>query len=245
LGDAGMIVDAHVHCAELENIENYANNSEFVLVCVADNPQSSYDVIKLSENYKNIFPCVGVHPWVIHEYSISNIESLLEDAVKNHNIKCLGEVGLDKRFKPYTFYKQLEAFSLFIKYAKEYDLVVNLHAADAWRDVFELIYRNNVNRAYFHWYTGPLDLLRQIEDVGFYVGFNPAWQLQEKHRAIVNQARLESLITESDAPYNYRGLTMTPDLIKKSIEYISNVKNISICEVEKTIYSNFRKLFKM
>ncbi|MEM1740070.1 MAG: TatD family hydrolase [Desulfurococcaceae archaeon] len=240
-----MIVDAHIHCTELENIDKYANNTEFILVCVADDPNSSREVIEFSKKYSNIIPCIGIHPWNIHEYSLAQIESSLKHLVNNHDVNCLGEIGLDRRFRPHTFDKQLEAFSLFMNYAKEFNLVLNLHAADAWREVFELIYRSNINRAYFHWYTGPLDLLRQIEEIGFYVGFNPAWQIQQKHREILVHANLEYLITESDAPYNYRGLIMTPDLIKKSIEYIATVKKTSVDYVEKVIYSNLKRLFKM
>ncbi|MEM0000880.1 MAG: TatD family hydrolase [Desulfurococcaceae archaeon] len=214
-----------------------------VLVCVADDPQSSDEVVRASTQHAVIEPCIGLHPWQAHEYGIRDVVNLLDRHVGSSKVKCLGEVGLDKKFRPGTFKRQLKLFELFVDYAREYDLVLNLHAADAWVEVFELIYKRGVDRAYFHWYTGSIELLHQIESVGYYIGANPAWQIQQRHRNILEEVSLENVLTESDAPYNYRGLLMTPSLVELTVKYLADIRKLSVTDVEERVYSNFRKLF--
>jgi TatD DNase family protein len=239
-----LLVDAHVHCHELEEVEKYSLLQKLVLVCVSDDPESSLTTLELSKKYANIEPCIGIHPWVAHEYSGGEARHLVEHVLRNHDIKCLGEVGLDKKFKPETFNKQLEVFNVFLTYAKEYDLVLNLHAAGAWREVLDLLISRDIQRAYFHWYTGPVELLEPLSAAGYYVGANPAWIIQQKHREVLEVASLDFLLTESDAPYTYRGLKMTPELVEKTLEFLAKVKKFEIEEVANVVYKNYLKLFK-
>lgn len=235
-----MFVDMHVHCTELEDLSKYSGN--YVLVCVSDSPESSYATIKLSEKYEYVKPCIGIHPWLAHEHTTRDASKLLEELAAK--VKCLGEVGLDKKFKPDTLDKQLAVFNVFLDYAREYDLLLNLHAAGAWDVVFKLVYSKNINKAYFHWYTGPLNLADQISSVGYFIGANPALTIQEKHREVLGHIRLESILTESDAPYYYRGLNLTPELIDKVILYLSEKNHLEPRKVKDIIYGNFKKLFK-
>lgn len=239
-----MIVDAHVHCYELEDLEKYINQLGINMVCVSDDPRSSELTVEIASKYSNIVPCVGTHPWLVHEYKPVEAFSPIEKLIEERNIYCLGEVGLDKRFRPLTFDKQLEVFKEFVRLAREYDLVLNLHAAGAWREVYEFINKSDIDKAYFHWYTGPLDLLREIESSGYFIGVNPAWQVQQSHRLVIKFAKINNILTESDAPYNYRNIAMTPDLIEKTIVYISEVKKVQVNAVVEQIYANYKKLFK-
>jgi TatD DNase family protein len=238
-----LIVDAHVHCAELGDLSLFLKG-DITAACVSDDPSSAERIIHLAETSNYIVPCVGIHPWVVHEYELREAIDLVEKAVTRHGINCLGEIGLDKRFKAETFEKQREFFKIFTKFGREYDLVLNLHAAGAWREVFDIVYGSDISRAYFHWYTGPLDLLQEITSIGYYIGVNPAVEVQEKHKDVVEYVDLKYIITESDAPYEYRGLKLTPELVKKLIHYIGELKSVDVLLVENTVYSNFNKLFR-
>ena len=237
-----MLVDMHVHCYELGDLAKYIGKVK--LVCVSDDPVSSQATLKLQEKYKEVEACVGVHPWVAHEYGTNAIKTMLNEVIGKDSVKCLGEVGLDKKFKPNTFEKQLEVFAIFVEYAKEYDLVLNIHAADAWREVLEILKTNDVSRAYFHWYTGPIDVLEEIQNEGYFIGANPAWIIQNKHRRVLEIVNLNHVITESDAPYNYRGLEMTPDMVENTVKFLARTRNISVSYVEEIVYRNYQALFK-
>ncbi|WP_457913361.1 TatD family hydrolase [Candidatus Nanopusillus massiliensis] len=53
--------------------------------------------------------------------------------MKDNKIKILGEIRLDKKFKPETFEKQKEVFEKFLNLAKEYDLNVNLQTSKCFK----------------------------------------------------------------------------------------------------------------
>lgn len=237
-----MYIDVHAHCFEIDNVSQYTR--EIKLVCVSEDLESTQRTLQLWQFHREIVPCAGVHPWVAHEHSPSIVKNALDRIIKDYEIWCLGEVGLDKKFRQDTLDRQLEIFNLFVTYAKEYDLVLNVHAADAWREVLNIVRSKDVSSVVFHWYTGPLDILGEIEGSGYYIGANPAWQIQSKHREILKHASLNTIITESDAPYVYRGLKMSPDMVKATIDYIAQIKGLNHDIVKNAIYNNFLRLFR-
>ncbi|ADV64564.1 TatD-related deoxyribonuclease [Desulfurococcus mucosus DSM 2162] len=236
-----MIIDAHIHCHELGRDELSRYAGRYILVCVSDDPASSRATLELAEEYKGVTPCIGIHPWNVKNHGLSDLRSLLKEAVER-GVKCLGEVGLDKRFTPESFSRQLEFFREIAGYAREYGFALNIHAAGAWREVFEEVYGRDLDKVYFHWYTGPLDLLNNIVEAGYYVGLNPAWRLQAKHREVIASVPLRNVLTESDAPYEYRGLKMTPEMITGSLELLASIHGVSVEEVESTIWGNYVKI---
>lgn len=236
-------IDMHCHCHEysIEELSSFIEKN-ILLVCVSDDPASSMKTLEIKKKLE-ITPCVGIHPWEAHKYNIKHAKNIADLAIKN-NVKCLGEVGLDKRFVPKTYDHQFSIFEIFLEAAKEYDLVLNLHTAGAWREVYELLVKNDINRAYFHWYTGPLNLLEEITGSGYYVGINAAWKIQEKHRKVIKHAPLENMLTETDAPYKYKSLELRPDYVVETIEYIAKVRNMQVEYVLFKINENYEKLFK-
>ncbi|MCY0868696.1 MAG: TatD family hydrolase [Desulfurococcus sp.] len=237
-----MIVDMHIHCHEISEDILTGYLGKYILVCVSDDPESSRRTLELRERYEGVEPCVGVHPWVADNYGVDELKTLVEEAVRR-DVRCLGEVGLDKRFTAGTFNKQLELFRVIVDYAREYELVLNLHAAGAWREVFNEVYKRDIEKAYFHWYTGPTDVLNSIIEAGYYIGLNPAWRIQAKHRDIISLSPLDNILTESDAPYEYHGLKLTPEMIPESIKLLASMLEKSTSEVEEAVWRNYMKIF--
>ena len=233
-----MIVDAHCHCYELGEGEELADR----VLAVSDDYQSSLKSVELGEKYPGrVIPCVGVHPWEIDRGKVGEVDLVLR-LVERGDVRCIGEVGLDKRFVPESFEAQLAVFRRFLAAAREYDLVVNVHAPDAWRDVVEELRRVDVDRAVIHWYTGPLDLLEEVAGLGYFIGVNPAAKVQRKHVEVIRRAPQHIVLTESDAPYDYRGLRLMPRLIHDTIRLIAEVWGVPRDYVEELVASNFARL---
>ena len=235
-----MYVDMHCHCHELglDDIQKYVNTIK--LVCVSDDLESSNKTLELARK-TSIIPCVGIHPWEAHNYSVKHVEAIKE-LIKQNDIKCLGEIGLDKIFYPKTYEHQKEIFLEFLEIAREYNLLLNLHTAGTWREVYELLVKYDIEKAYFHWYTGPLNLIEELVSKGYFIGVNPAWKIQDKHRRVIEVVPLTNILTESDAPYKYKGLDMRPDLVVETIDYLSKVKNVDIEEAKQIVLNNFIRL---
>ncbi len=241
-----MMIDIHSHIHEFDNKElgallNKAEN--IVIVGVGDDLESSKRVIELSRSYSQIAPCVGLHPWSVkRSESIREAVLIVKLALEN-NIKCLGEVGLDTKFVPQTIELQREVFKVFLEAARDNGLFLNLHTAGTWEEVFNLLVRYDIDAANFHWYTGPKTLLKDIETHGYTISINPAVKIQKKHQEIVRVAPIEVMLTESDSPYEYRGLRLTPLMISDTIRIIANIKALGIEETAKSIWNNFVKKY--
>jgi len=220
-----MLVDAHCHLHEIGRKYN------FIIIAVSDDLESSRRTISLAG--ENVIPCIGIHPWEVDRAKESDLEEIERMADR---VRCLGEIGLDRRRPNYR--KQVEFFKRMLSTARDLDLSVNLHSLDSWREVLELLDKYEIRRANFHWYTGPLDLLEEMEERGYFISINPAVSVQGKHMDVLRAAPMDMILAESDAPYVYRGIELKPEMVRDVIRIIAREKSISEAEAENTVYEN-------
>jgi len=234
-----MLIDAHCHLHEFgDKAEQFSN---MLILAVSDDYESSIKTIKLAGKLKNVIPAVGVHPWELRGAGINSVDRSIELAVEM-GVRVFGEVGLDKRYYRDIYNLQIDAFKRFIRAAEENGMALNIHALDAWRDVLNILERSDVPAAVIHWYTGPLELLERIKDLGYYITVNPAVEVQPKHMEVVRNAPLEILLTESDGPYVYRGIKLEPPMVIKSLNAMSKVTGLMLDEVIELVNRNFKRL---
>jgi len=237
-----MYIDAHIHLNEFSenDIINLTREKKYFFISVSKDINSSIKNIELGLKFEEVIPCIGIHPWnieIVNREVLKNLRELIE----KYNIRVLGEIGLDLKFHPETFDKQKELFNFFVDLAKEYDLGINLHSPNAWREAFEILIKKDIKSVYFHWYTGPIDLLKEIESVGYLIGINLAALFQDKHRKIIEEADINNILTESDAPYIYKNNPLHPRDLDKLYSLISNIKNISEQNLQNIIRKNTSK----
>lgn len=238
------ISDAHCHLHEFSDSDiSLISMLNIDVIAVSDDYSSSVRTLTIAKKYKWVIPAIGLHPWSIKINSIEEANNVSELALnKDNNIRVLGEIGIDKRFKPETFTYQLQIFKLFIDIAKEINAVLNVHAAGAWEEVLTLLTRSDIPTAIIHWYTGPKELLKDIVDRGLYITINPTVIIQQKHREIARSAPLDIILVESDAPYIYRGMPLHPKNVFDVISYIANIRNMNTEELCHIISNNYIKL---
>lgn len=240
--DDVKFIDAHSHIYELESeVSRYVIDT--IVLCVSDDYNSSLATLRLSGKHSGIIPALGVHPWSLEEAPLDEVDKVIRLIESNIGVvRFIGEVGLDKRFKPHTYNIQMSVFKKFLEIARGYDLALNLHTIDAWRDVFKLVYDHDINIAIFHWYTGPTDLIREIVDSGYYISINVAAKIQPKHRRIIKYIPEDNILTETDSPYKYRRLYLTPNLIHEAVDVIAQEKSLDFEETKYIIWRNFRNI---
>ncbi|BEP17627.1 TatD family hydrolase [Pyrofollis japonicus] len=242
------LIDMHAHLHEFseEQLKSILSGlgEEAILVGVSDDLESSYRTIELARQYSMIIPCIGLHPWSIknEKEAIDEAKRIVELAL-DKGIRCIGEVGLDTKFVGETIEKQRKVFAIFLEAAREHNLVLNLHTAGTWSEVFDLLVKYDIKYANFHWYTGPLALLGQIEQHGYTISINPAIKIQKKHREVVKKASISIMLTESDSPYEYRGMKLTPLMIIDVLKEIALIKNMDFVEVKNQVWNNFREKY--
>ena len=235
-------IDSHCHLYKFNEIEikRIIKNKDIIILSVSEDLESSLKNLVLSQLNENVIPAIGIHPWNIEKIN-ENTFKIIEDIIKDSKIKILGEIGLDKKFKPETFEKQKEIFEKFLNLAKEYDLNLNLHTPNASNDVYDLLIKYDIKKAYFHWYSGDEKLLEEIIDKGYFIGINVATIINEKYRKYIEITNIKNIITESDGPYNYKGIILHPDMLKDLYKLISDIIKINLEELSNIIQSNFAR----
>lgn len=227
-----MYTDAHCHVHEYreEEIERFGGAFK-VIVAVSDDLESSGRTLKLAERYGFLVPCVGVHPWELKGHDPEALAGELEKLVRKSGARCLGEVGVDLAFVPETFDKQLEFFRRILDLARDCDMAVNVHAAKAWRQALDEVVKKGVRRVLFHWYNGPLDILGEIAARGYLISINPTVKISSKHLEIARRAPLDVITFESDGPYEYRGLSLSPWMIPETVNLVASSRDMDVSEL--------------
>ncbi len=233
-------VDAHCHVYGISEDRLKKLVDEIIIVGVSEDLESSKTVVELGKKLPNIIPMVGVHPWNVNKVSYKELQDVVE---LSREARGFGEVGLDGKTRNPE--KQLDFLERFLEVASEYDLPVNLHARAAWREVIDLLFKYEIRRAILHWYSGPIEFLKDIEAQGYMITINPSVIFQDKHLRVLERAPLSIILTESDGPYQYRGKFLTPADIPELVAFIARVKQTQQKRVRRTIYENLKKIFEI
>lgn len=249
-----MYVDAHIHLYA----EEYRDTLEYILEEAKNNKVEF--ILSVSEDYntslKNlelrthkVLIGLGVHPWtaIYKPEEVGKCKMLIEKNIDK--INAIGEVGLDKKYdKSIEFWdRQVKVFEEMIELALKYNKTLNIHSRKAANDVAEILYKKDVDKAYFHWFTDDIEVLKKVIDMGYYVGFTPSLLYSRRIQKMLEITPLERILTETDGPVRYYGplkneLTR-PSHVVLLVEKISEIKNENVLDVARKIRDNFLKLF--
>ena len=206
------LIDSHAHLDELEDlesaIERAKDNGVIAIIAVGSDYRSNNQVLEISAKYKfYVFPALGLHPWSLGEPEIDLESNLhfIEDNIKE--AVAIGEIGLDYHKKLIAKAdKELQKGVLreVLNLAARYKKPALIHSRYAWRDSFTLVKEAGVEKSVFHWYTGPINVLREFITEGYLASATLAAEYHEEHRRAVKETPLESLMLETDSPVVYR-----------------------------------------
>ena len=240
------IYDMHCHLNEFDDkeIEDLMKN-DIKIVAVSEDVKSLKRILEISKSYdEKIIPCGGFHPWTIKNGNIDDNKEILK-MVEKEGLNCIGEVGLDKRFLDESTYKiQEEIFISYVKLAKELNSFLNIHSPNAWNDVLTILEKEGIKKAMFHWYTGPTNLIKEITNRGYMISLNVALMIQKKHQIIIKETPIVNAVVESDGPYNYHGIRLTPLMIFDFIDFITKLINIDKIKLTEILNKNSLNLLK-
>ncbi len=255
-----MFIDTHAHLQDdalkdrIENVLNDAKNHNVKkIVCASYDIKSSYDAVTISQQYKNVFAVIGVHPENCDEYD-DKIEEKLTNLCKDKKVVAIGEIGLDYHYTKENKEKQKEVFVKQILLANKLNLPIVIHTRDAIGDTIEIVrkYKNYLKSGViFHCFNASEEILNEIIGMGFYVSYGGVITFSNAKNLIdiVFKTPLDKILTETDCPYlapvPFRGQINEPKNIDLIIKKISEIKNIEINKLEKIIENNTKKILKI
>ncbi|MGH7386328.1 MAG: TatD family hydrolase, partial [Candidatus Rokuibacteriota bacterium] len=192
------------------------------------------------ENPKAVWPALGFHPeWKLTGQDLEAVESQIR---ANHaRLIAIGEVGLpwyglgavaDADQVRREARERLERMTAL---AVRFDLPVILHAPHgAAADALAVLKRRGAERAVFHWHKASPEVTREIVDAGYLVSVTPDVVYRDRDRDLVERVPIESLLVESDAPWQYQGefenVTSGPWLVARVAEEVAKIKRVPVDE---------------
>lgn len=247
-----MLTDTHCHLfkeyySNIDEIIKLAeNNGVLKYISAADSLQSVTEMLELANNYENVYIAIGIHPENCEE-DPKELEIILEDNKNNKKIVAIGEIGLDYYYGKETRDRQLEIFDYQLSIAEKYNLPVVIHSREATLDTINMLKNHKVSGV-IHCFSGSKETAMEYIKLGMYIGVGGVMTFKNsKLDEIIKEIPLEKIVLETDSPYltpePFRKYSNEPKFIRTIAEYLANIKNITISEVEKTTENNVKKIF--
>jgi TatD DNase family protein len=104
----------------------------------------------------------------------------------------------------------------------------------------------DVDTVIYHCYSGSIETMQEIVDMGHYISLATLVCFSEHHQALAEAVPLENLLLETDSPYlSSRKGRNEPAFIVDSVPVIAQLKNMDPTEVAKTTTENACKAFNI
>ena len=157
---------------------------------------------------------MGMHPSEADEGTLDACIDLARKSVDE--LTVVGEIGLDFWYKwvrkdQEKKDEQRKVYHRFLELAKELDLPAVIHSRGCWRECFQMAKDMGIKKAEFHWYSGPVDVLKDILNEGYYVSTTPSVAYSPESRTAVLNAPIEQTLIETDSPVFFREETLNGD----------------------------------
>lgn len=199
-----MIIDTHCHFDMIPNPEAYISAREKAgdVVIGMTNLPSHFRMGQPHLNkFKHIRLALGFHPLLAAE----NKSELALFRKFLSQTSYIGEIGLDfSRDGISTKDDQISVLRELLAELRGKKKIISVHSRKAEKNLLELLAEYDIKNVIFHWYSGPIGLIDNILDRGYYFSVNEAMCLSKNGQAILNKLPKERILTETDAPYNER-----------------------------------------
>jgi TatD DNase family protein len=239
------LIDGHAHLDAITPIDPVIERACSVgvsrIIAVGMDFESNKKILEIAENYPGyIFPAIGYHPWSIKENEIQNTLSFIE----KHIAQCVavGEVGLDYKIKVKKTV-QWEVFSQVLQIARINEKPVIVHTRFSYERAHRMVMEAGIEKAVFHWYSGPENILSRIIEDGFFVSATPALAFSKTHREAILKSPLERILIETDSPVKYGYKTSEPADLIETLQQLAKLKKLSEHKVALITTKNSEKLY--
>ncbi|TCD08597.1 TatD family deoxyribonuclease [Pedobacter frigidisoli] len=240
------MIDAHCHIDLYQNPRGILEFCEInrVTVLAMTNLPSHFELgLPHVRNYKRVRLSLGMHPLYASSFD-DEFDRFLSNL---HRTSYIGEIGLDFSREGYrTKDLQLFFFRKILESISNQPKILSIHSRRAEKRVLEELVFHKVRLAVFHWYSGPLSLIEEICERGYYFSINPAMIISDTGRKIIANISQTKILTESDGPFiQVDNRQVLPSDTKLVIEFLSAQWGISFLEANKIVSSNFKTLISM
>lgn len=245
--NATRIIDCHAHLSEMDAAERKIRlaivNGIARIIAVGMDTASNIKTRALAKIFPDtVQPAIGYHPWMIgpaeDDSTFEFIRNHLEVSV------AVGEIGLDYKIDV-PRERQEAVFKQMLKLAVAADKPVIVHSRFSDARTFEMVATEHTEKAVFHWYSGPIELLDRIIASGYHVSATPALVYSRAHRAAIEMAPIERILIETDTPVEYRGVPSEPMSLFTTLRALCELKHLPLSEGALITTENAERFFSL
>ena len=254
-----MIIDSHCHLEYEPMISNIKevidraiqNNVKYFL-SISTTDESYEKIIKIVQNYKNVYGTYGIHPHETKNYETLSSEQIIKKQQLSKKIIGIGETGLDFYYEHSDPLIQKKIFIEHIKAAQILGLPLIVHTRSAENETYDILKSEKNNKDFkvlIHCFTGTRSFAHKLIDIGCYISasgvvtFKNSKDLAETFLSLPNNR----ILVETDSPYlspePLRGRTNEPSHIIHTVNFLAKLKNIDPSIFAEKTSSNFFNLF--
>lgn len=223
-----MIIDTHCHFDMMPTPELYLKEQEAmhnISIGMTNLPSHFAMGIEHVKSYRYSRLALGLHP--LYACEKKNELRLFNQYVDKTSY--IGEIGLDFSSEglPTKEYQMIVLDNILLQIAGK-NKIISVHSRRAEKVLFDMLCQHDIRNVIFHWYSGPLTLIPQIVERGYYFSINERMTKTDSGRKIIERIPIDRILTETDAPYNK----------------VCSIKNalVDIGISEEVVYSNFSRL---
>ncbi|MBI4289174.1 MAG: TatD family hydrolase [Chloroflexi bacterium] len=248
------LIDTHAHLEEVADLDGALARAKqagvVAVIAVGSDLASNQRILEIADRYRGfVYPALGLHPGnlgdIAHqEATFRLIETNLDRLVG------VGEIGLDYHYRDARKSEEVRetqkrAYSRALALARDSGKPALIHSRGSWQDCVDLAQELKVEKAIFHWYSGPVDVLQQALSAGYFVSATPATEYSEGHRRALLHVGIERLMLETDSPVAYKGVPAEPAHVLKTLSAVSALKGAAADVIAQATTNNARKVFGM
>jgi TatD DNase family protein len=194
---------------------------------------------------------MGLHPTSVKENFSSELGTI-ETELQKRRYSAIGEIGIDLYWDKTFVEKQKEAFQIQIKWAKELNLPIVIHARESFDEIFEVLdntWEEGLTGV-FHSFSGNRDHAQKALSYNFHIGINGIVTFKNNDIAdVVSEIPLDRILLETDAPFlapvPFRGKRNESSYLLHIAERISELHKLNIEEVAEVTTNNALNLFNI
>ena len=235
------VIDCHAHLDQLDDLGQSLEQAKVEGVCGI--MAVGVDLASNKRNIEIVRSCpdpqirlgLGLHPGEIETEQVEETLAHVEQNISAAH--AVGEIGLDFWYKwvrkdQAKKDEQRDVFRRQLEMARDHGKPVIIHSRGAWAQCLEIARAVGVTSGVFHWYSGPVDVMKEILNDGFYVSCTPSIAYSPQAREAMEIAPIERTLIETDCPVYFKdvqtgdGFRSTPASVLKTLKIYSQLKNI-------------------
>lgn len=223
------------------------------IICTATNLEESLRALNFCREYNTnmvsadgsklqLFSTVGVHPTRCDEICsddtiISKLDEIIADGISDGTVVAVGECGLDyDRLFFCSKENQLRGFQNQLDLIAKYDLPAFFHNRNTSGDFLRVVTENRAKiprSAVVHSFTGSMEEMRSLVELGFYIGINGCSLKTEENLVVAAAVPEELLLLETDAPWcGIKSTHASSKLVKTKFNSVKKEKYSPGCMVK-------------